>query len=68
VNPSALGTKSQKLRRKVLDVDADAVPIEGVRRVDHGDGQLELADDRQDGDGGRGVARPTGYALSTLAA
>src|SRR5229473_6445552 len=54
--PSTLATKSQSMRRNVLDVDADAVPAQRVRRVDRGDGQLELAHDRQDGDGERGVS------------
>src|ERR1700687_3607474 len=54
--PSTLATKSQKSRRNVLDVDADAVPAQRARRVDHGDGQLEQAHDRQDGDGEPGVS------------
>jgi hypothetical protein len=54
---SALAAKAQKPRWKVLDVDADAVPAERVRRVDHGDRQLELAHDRQDGDGERSLFR-----------
>ena len=32
---STLPTKSQKSRRNVLDVNADAVPAQRVRRVDH---------------------------------
>jgi hypothetical protein len=35
--PSTLATKSQKSRRNVLDVDANAVPAQRVRRVDRGD-------------------------------
>jgi hypothetical protein len=38
--PSTLATESQKSRRNVLDVDADAVPAQRARRVDRGDGQL----------------------------
>ena len=38
--PSTLATKSQKSRWNVLDVNADAVPGQRVRRVDRGDGQL----------------------------
>ena len=49
-------TKSQSSRRNVLDVDADAVPAQRVRRVDRGDGQLDQAHDRQDGDGEPGVS------------
>ena len=44
-------TTSQSSRQNVLDVDANAVPAQRVRRVDRGDGQLDQADDRQDGDG-----------------
>src|SRR5258708_15960612 len=36
--PSTLATKSQKSRWNVLDVDADAVPAQRVRRVDRGNG------------------------------
>jgi hypothetical protein len=52
----ALATKSQSSRRNVLDVDADAVPAQRVRRVDRGDGQLDQAQDRQEGDGEPGVS------------
>jgi hypothetical protein len=40
--PSALTlpTKYHKSRRNVLDVDADAVPAQGTRRVGRGDRQL----------------------------
>src|SRR5207344_2156791 len=44
-------TKSQSSRLNVLDVDADAVPAQRARRVDRGDGQLDQAPNRQDGDG-----------------
>jgi hypothetical protein len=44
-------TTSQSSRQNVLDVDANAVPAQRARRVDRGDGQLDQADDRQDGDG-----------------
>ena len=30
--------KSQLMRANILDVDADAIPAQGVRRVDRGDG------------------------------
>ena len=38
--PSTLATRSQKSRRNVLDVNADAVPGQRARRVDRGDRQL----------------------------
>src|SRR6516165_6313638 len=49
-------TKSQSSRRNVLDVDADAVPAQRVRRVDRRDGHLDQAHDRQEGDGEPGVS------------
>jgi len=48
-------TKSQSSRRNVLDVYADAVPAQRVRRVDRRDGHLDQAHDRQEGDGEPGV-------------
>ena len=59
---SAFAAKAQNPRGKIFDIDADAVPAERVRGVDDGDGQLERAHNRQNGDGERGVsagARPT---------
>ena len=53
---SALAAQAQKPGRKVFDVDADAVSAQRVGRVDHGDGQLELAHDREDGDGERSLS------------
>ena len=53
---SALAAQAQKPGRKVFDVDADAVSAQRVGRVDHGDGQLELAHDREDGDSERSVS------------
>src|SRR5690349_20097005 len=52
----ALSSSAQPLRRNVLDVDADPVAGQRIRRVDRGDRQLERACDRQDGDGERGVS------------
>jgi len=45
-------TKSQSSRRNVLDVDADAVPAQRVRRVDRRDGHLDQVHDRQEGNVG----------------
>ena len=49
-------TKWYSSRRNVLDVDANAVPAQRIRRVDSGDGQLDQAQDRQEGDGERGLS------------
>jgi hypothetical protein len=48
-----LAAKSENPLWKIFDVNADAISAEWVRRVDHGDCQLELAHDRQNGDGER---------------
>src|SRR6185436_1740885 len=47
---------SQPSRLNVLDVNADAVPAQGVCRVDRGDGQVGEAPDRQVADGEPGLS------------
>jgi len=56
LRPTISAAKRYSSRRNVLDVDANAVPAQRIRRVDSGDGQLDQAQDRQEGDGERGLS------------